>query len=132
MTRKQVATRLGKSLATVRRLEGVLLHPTQDSQGVHRFDRDEVEALAQNVEQGRLLIARELRHARPATPEDNWRAGCPNCGELQEQLKSLETSVEDERARHQRELAALRRDHDEEARQLVIQVNELLALMEAG
>lgn len=46
LTRSGVAKRLGKSLATVRRMEGVELHPTRDERGVHRFDPDEVEAVA--------------------------------------------------------------------------------------
>lgn len=46
LTRSQVAKRLGKSIATVRRLEGSRLHPTRDREGVYRFDRDEVSALA--------------------------------------------------------------------------------------
>jgi len=124
--------RLGKSLATVRRLEGVLLHPTQDSQGVHRFDRDEVEMLARDVEEGRLVLARELRNARPDTSAGNWHAECAKCAELRQQVEELQASRENECSRHQRELTALRREHDEEARQLVVQVNELLALMETG
>jgi len=52
MTRKQVASRLGKSVATVRRIEGVLLYPTRDSRGVHRFDVSEVDALARRVKNG--------------------------------------------------------------------------------
>lgn len=49
LTRSQVAQRLGRSLATVRRLEGTVLHPQQDPQGVHRFDPDEVEAVASHL-----------------------------------------------------------------------------------
>jgi hypothetical protein len=49
LTRSQVAARLGKSIATVRRLEGVHLHPTRDAAGVHRFERDEVEQLASAI-----------------------------------------------------------------------------------
>lgn len=45
LTRAQVARRLGKSIATVRRLEGVALHPVIDDEGVHRFDETEVERL---------------------------------------------------------------------------------------
>jgi len=47
LTRGQVAKRLGKSIATVRRLEGRELHPRRDAKGVLRFDRDEVEAVAE-------------------------------------------------------------------------------------
>jgi len=47
LTRGQVAKRLGKSVATVRRLEGQALHPRRDARGVLRFDPDEVEAVAE-------------------------------------------------------------------------------------
>jgi len=46
LTRSQVARRLGKSLATVRRLEGSSLHPRRDDNGVHWFDESEVKRLA--------------------------------------------------------------------------------------
>lgn len=49
LTRGQVAKRLGKSVATVRRLEGRELHPRRDAKGVLRFDPDEVEAVAQGT-----------------------------------------------------------------------------------
>src|SRR5689334_12598155 len=45
LTRTQVARRLSKSVATVRRLEGHLLHPRRDWRGVYRFDSYEVEQL---------------------------------------------------------------------------------------
>jgi len=44
LTRAGVAKRLGRSLATVRRMEGTELHPSVDDRGVHRFDPDEVDA----------------------------------------------------------------------------------------
>jgi hypothetical protein len=47
LTRREVAARLGKSVARVRQLEGLTLHPTIDSRGVHWFDVDEVERLAE-------------------------------------------------------------------------------------
>lgn len=37
---------MGKSIATVRRLEGSGLHPRRDANGVHRFDHIEVENVA--------------------------------------------------------------------------------------
>lgn len=46
MTRAHVARRLGKSIATVRRLEGTELHPKVDDRGVNRFDPNEVERIA--------------------------------------------------------------------------------------
>jgi septal ring factor EnvC (AmiA/AmiB activator) len=47
MTRGQVAKRLGKSVATVRRMEGRELHPSRDRNGVFQFDPAEVERVAQ-------------------------------------------------------------------------------------
>jgi|GEM_PF-2169693 len=49
LTRSQVAKRIGRSLATVRRLEGSALHPEVDSRGIHRFDEREVAAVARSV-----------------------------------------------------------------------------------
>lgn len=46
LTRAQVADRLGASISTVRRFEGVRLHPEADEDGVHWFDPKEVSALA--------------------------------------------------------------------------------------
>jgi hypothetical protein len=59
LTRRQVARRLGKSVATVRRIEGILLHPVQDWRGVYRFDVNDVESLVHDVAIGevRLCVA---------------------------------------------------------------------------
>jgi hypothetical protein len=46
LTRSQVAKRLGKSIATVRRMEGTVLHPRRDAGGVLRFDPVEVDRVA--------------------------------------------------------------------------------------
>jgi hypothetical protein len=65
LSRIEVARRLGKSVATVRRLEGVELHPTRDSSGVHRFDPDEVERLAAKIRWGfRLPWGHQAPHHR--------------------------------------------------------------------
>jgi hypothetical protein len=45
LTRAQVAQRLGISVSSVRRLEWDRLHPEVDDLGVHRFSREEVDAL---------------------------------------------------------------------------------------
>lgn len=49
LTRSQVATALGMSVSSVRRLEGDKLHPDVDDAGVRRFDVDEVMALARQL-----------------------------------------------------------------------------------
>jgi len=52
LTRSQVARRLGKSVATVRRLEGMELYPRRDWRGVWRFDEAEVGALQRKMDAG--------------------------------------------------------------------------------
>lgn len=61
MTRREVAERLGKSVAAVRRIEGILLHPTRDARGVHHFDDHEVEALAERIRLGDVSSWQELQ-----------------------------------------------------------------------
>ncbi len=53
LTRGQVAKRIGKSIATVRRLEGVEFHPKRDAGGVFRFDPREVDRVAARLRQKR-------------------------------------------------------------------------------
>lgn len=65
LTRSQVARRLGRSLATVRRLEGKELHPERDARGVHRFDPLEVAALGD-----RLTTSGSLLAAAASDPDD--------------------------------------------------------------
>ena len=43
LTRGQVAKRIGRSIATVRRMEGHQLHPVRDDRGVLQFRPEEVE-----------------------------------------------------------------------------------------
>ena len=112
LTRIQVARRLGKSVATVRRLEGAQLHPYVDASGVHRFDVREVERLARrlNVPGARLDIASagidavEARYPQltaPATEEgadehDARRAPPVNrCGYHLEEIARLRQRVRD-------------------------------------
>lgn len=81
MTRAEVARAIGRSIATVRRMEGKELNPEVDWQGVHHFDAEEVEAVAEELrENGRrrpehvsempdfLLVAR-LRNAEAERDE---------------------------------------------------------------
>lgn len=56
LTRAQVAERLGKSIATVRRMEGTELHPRRDAAGIHRFSPAEVDAVAR-VPRKRFVMA---------------------------------------------------------------------------
>jgi hypothetical protein len=58
LTRCQVARRLGKSIATVRRMEGHELASWVDERGVHRFDLEQVEEAALSRGSGRTQSAR--------------------------------------------------------------------------
>lgn len=60
LTRAQVAKRLGKSIATVRRLEGDQLHPRRDEAGINRFDAAEVNRLAADLRLGRRRRTRDV------------------------------------------------------------------------
>ena len=64
LTRSGVAKRLGKSIASVRRMEGVELHPVRDERGVHRFDPVEVEQVAGLQADARLGHGGELEELR--------------------------------------------------------------------
>lgn len=139
MTRTQVARRLGKSLATVRRIEGVLLHPTQDARGVHRFDSGEVEALARDIKTGRASLALEMRRngseSPMGDPQDHDR--CANCLDLEREIATLRDELEERRAAQRLELTRLQIEHDRqraiqdaEASELATQVAELISSLE--
>jgi hypothetical protein len=55
LTRMQVARALGRSIATVRRIEGELLHPRLVG-GIWRFKRREVDELAAEIRSGRRRL----------------------------------------------------------------------------
>lgn len=64
LTRGQVATRLGISTSSVRRLEWDLLHPVQDDRGNWRFDPAELDGLPARRtrgDEGRSAAADEAR-----------------------------------------------------------------------
>src|SRR6478752_2791194 len=98
MTRQQVAKRLGKSLATVRRLEGGRLNPLQDARGVHHFDPDEVEALARDMETGRVALWQELRPASGDPTSAHRDDSCAGCSELEEQVRALRARLDAQQA----------------------------------
>ena len=54
LSRKEVAKRLKLSVASIRRLEGNVLFPIVDRNGVHRFDPADVDALASTPHRIRL------------------------------------------------------------------------------
>jgi hypothetical protein len=68
LTRAQVAARLGKSIATIRRMEGTDLHPRKDANGVHRFSPVEVAAVARGPRTHAWPLG--VRIARPNAADD--------------------------------------------------------------
>lgn len=90
MKRKQVAAALGKSLATVRRLEGRLLFPKQDANGHWRFNPRKVAELVRSVKRGKSLI----RYMQPMPRAPLWAPRQSNvdaaAGLLRRALRLLE------------------------------------------
>ena len=131
MTRQQVAQRLGKSVATVRRIEGVLLHPTVDSRGTHRFDDDEVEALAHDIQSGKVTVWQELQRGSSdptgsvvdlAKPQV-----CVDCIDLSREVEQLRDELKAQRTRHQRE----RQQLEAERHEFEVQLVELMTAVES-
>jgi hypothetical protein len=90
LTRFQVARRIGRSVATVRRLEGKALHPSRDGRGINRFDEDEVERVAQEI----------ADNGHPMLEESETDEGyLPNCDcetlrqEHRQEVDELETRI---------------------------------------
>lgn len=85
LTRKQVAERLRRSVATVRRLEGHVLHPRRDAHGTYRFSSDEVEQLRAAPQKLRAhgsspwlrakVLSRRPAHAKPEATRDGYARG---------------------------------------------------------
>lgn len=111
-TRTQVARYLGKSIATVRRMEGVVLHPWVDDSGVHRFDPDEIHAFGERASTAFVPEAhsswfhdRVGRDREAAERRDDQAAEAQ--ADLQKRLSDLERELA--QARH-----LLREAHDRE------------------
>lgn len=136
LTRSKVAARLGVSISTVRPLEGNQLHPVIES-GIHYFESSEVEALAvaksprrpsgHDSDAGRIAAAvfrlldagknlREVVEELEIEPDRvralyrEWRV--PDLEEGERQRRRRE-----EEAAEQRELAAMERLADRQARE---------------
>lgn len=132
MTRKQVAVRLGKSLATVRRLEGVLLHPVRNARGVYRFNPDEVEELAEDVDRGYVSLVRELRPAGRGLGQ----SPCARCTVLERKLTAVRNDLHHQRSEHTHAIRAFRDEQVAERAQaqadsamLGAEVDELLEIL---
>lgn len=79
LTRLQVARRLGRSVSTVRKMEGRVLHPTIGARGVRLFDVDEVEEVAEQIRVTGRALERAPRGA--AFSSDNRaRRRCSDSG----------------------------------------------------
>src|SRR5262245_59629875 len=88
LRRSQVARRLGRSVATVRRLEGAVLFPERDRRGIYRFDEGEVADLARRVRNGDVELWREFA----ATGSSDWRGWLgKRDGSVRRQSVRLET-----------------------------------------
>ena len=120
LTRAAVAKVLGRSIATVRRLEGHELFPRRDWKGVFRFDESEVAAVARRLRAGDVVAARgdwldERRRGQP------WSlTGAP-------QTSTITVEHSDEVARLREENVRLR----EELAEMTIASAELLEQIEA-
>jgi hypothetical protein len=114
MTRGQVARRLGKSLATVRRLEGILLHPERDARGVHHFDENEVDALADRIADGDVTVWQQLRGNDGGEDLPMGHGSCPHCTEVDLKLQTLQNELVEQQSRFERRLAETQRRQDEE------------------
>lgn len=118
MTRKQVAERLGKSLATVRRLEGVLLHPSLDGRGKAHFDDAEVEQLLGSMERGEVTLWQHMRGASPPLEQEDMPEStpkpCEECDERGQQLSRLRAELEEREHRHLRVLKEVRDELERE------------------
>jgi hypothetical protein len=73
LTRGQVASRLGVSVSTVRRLEGDRLHPTVDQKDVRWFDEGEVAALAAELANEAVTKPSRATAATPHTADPRSR-----------------------------------------------------------
>jgi len=127
MTRKQVADRLGKSLATVRRIEGVLLHPTVGLNGTHHFDPDEVDDLVRDIKRGRVSLAQGIEERTAGTGSRN--AECEQCAEFESQIDELRDQLESQRFRHMREIETLASKWSAERTRLQLQYENVKAAL---
>jgi hypothetical protein len=100
MTRSGVARALRRSIATVRRMEGTLLHPVRDARGVHWFAPAEVDRLVLWQRRGQLQLFRPdvheflRRSAHQAQPKlDDLQTLRGENAELRRQLEDLVAEV---------------------------------------
>jgi hypothetical protein len=135
MTRKQVALRLGKSVATVRRIEGVLLYPARDARGVHHFDVSEVDALARRVKNGHVHLCQAFRPTGRETYNAGTREPCERCISLKRRVAALLEELDEQRGQHDREVREFQGErvrHEAESRELLAELAEYVDLVESS
>jgi hypothetical protein len=119
LTRAAVAKRLGRSITTVRRMEGNELHPWTDSRGVHQFDDGEVERLA------RCALGRDAARDPSGFDEDGERRDVGgNAGLLELELDQARESV-----RRLSERTTLLESRNQELRTTGIEALELVEVV---
>src|SRR3954464_14090818 len=103
--RAQVAKRLGKSVATVRRLEGVELFPTLDDDGTHQFDPAEIELLAAKMDRGLHPHSpwRRAELARRAEEEADEREHAARLAQQRVEADAFHGRLAEQRAREDRD-----------------------------
>lgn len=115
---------LGKSIATVRQLEGVLLHPTEDGKGIWRFDPDEVAQLSAGVRDGSVRLWEALRGS-DLLAQGHVEEPCRGCAELKGRLHTLEGAVASLRQKHAGEIQALTSQHAAERQRAELEAGRL-------
>ena len=100
LTRKEVAQRIGKSVSTVRRMEGDTLNPILADDGVHYFYEDEVEEARKTIlESGRALPhgqaqeALDLARSQKQELVDNLEAAEVTIRQLRQQISELQHRI---------------------------------------
>jgi len=141
LTRGQVAKRLGKSIATVRRMEGRELHPRRDAGGVFRFDSVEVDALLhgdtdQQIAGRRIWLDVELgaREGQQAEAGGSNDARAVSAEDFEARVRAaVERVVREEFTRRDGEQARRKAERQErEQAEALAACSELLALLESS
>lgn len=112
MTRGQVAKRIGKSIATVRRLEGSKLHPTRDANGFLRFDPNEVDRVARALRQPK-------RKPLPSSffPDASLDDDREDPEDIAHRARMMKAEAEAEAAAQERRTARFRAEQEQELRE---------------
>lgn len=110
-----MARRLGKSVTTVRRLEGSLLHPRRDASGVLRFNPVEVDRVAQAMRRGELGPLSSSRFRTDEVESDNDDDDeILDREEIEHRERMKRAEAESNAASEARRAERLRRDREQE------------------